>query len=178
MTEDTATAEAPVETEAKVAKPRRTAAVVQLVDAAGNAYKAIKYPMPLKAVPYELSVNGERVVAAQTTFGEIKYTYVSIKGCSFYCPGHHADDQEYTFQAPEGYSWEPLKLDRKEQSAKAAAAKAAKAATAPGPEGEESPGEGEESPLEGSETEGEGGSPPEAPEAAAAPVKKGKKASR
>jgi hypothetical protein len=175
MTEDTATAEAPVETEAKAAKPRRVAAVVQLVDAAGNTYKAIKYPMPLKAVPYELSVNGERVVAAQTTFGEIKYTYVTIKGCSFYCPGHHADDQEYTFQAPEGYSWEPLKLDRKEQSAKAAAAKAAKAATATGPEGEESPGAGEESAPAGDET---GGTAPDSPEAAAAVVKKGKKASR
>jgi hypothetical protein len=93
--------------------------------------KAIKYPMPLKAARYHLTVNGEQCEAAQTTFGEIRYTYFMYNGASFYVPGHHNADTLYEFTYPEGYKFQPLKLDRRAQSEAAAKAKAAKAAANP-----------------------------------------------
>jgi hypothetical protein len=54
----------------------------------GDSLKAIKYPMPLKAPRFDLTVNGAVVSAAQTTFRDIKYTYFEFNGASFYVPGH------------------------------------------------------------------------------------------
>jgi len=114
-------------------KPKRPGPAQLLFRPVGatDAHKAIKYPMPLKAARYHLTVNGEQCEAAQTTFGEIRYTYFMYNGASFYVPGHHQPDTLYEFTYPEGYKFQPLKLDRKAQSDAAAKAKAAKAAANP-----------------------------------------------
>lgn len=181
--ETTATAEAP----AKTNLPRKVAAVLQLVAEGIEPLKAIKYPMPLKAPRFNLNINGETCSAAQTTFKDILYTYFEYKGASFYVPGHIDQSLSYTFQHPEGYNFEPLKLDRKAQSDAARAAKAAKAAAAPagdGAEGGATEGgvQAPESPLEaanGGETDNSSSPASDAPvEAAADAPKKGKKVSR
>lgn len=110
----------------KEKKPRAPAAVLTVSVDGGEPLKALKYPMPLKAPRYDIIVNGEVCSAAQTTFGSIRYTYFEFNGASFYIPGHHNQDSTYEFSYPENYAFQPLKLDRAAQSAKAAAAKAAK----------------------------------------------------
>jgi hypothetical protein len=113
-------------------KPKRPGPARLIVRRVGSEedLKAIKYPMPLKAARYTMTINGEQCEAAQTTFGSIRYTYFMYEGASFYIPGHHNADTLYEFQFPEGYKFAPLKLDRKAQSEAAAKAKAAKASAA------------------------------------------------
>jgi hypothetical protein len=161
-------------------KPKRPGPAQLLFSVVGSAeqLKAIKYPMPLKAARYHLTINGDQCEAAQTTFGEIRYTYFLYNGASFYVPGHHNADTLYEFTHPENYSFQPLKLDRKAQSDAAAKAKAAKAAANPEAQtADAGPAEG----AAASETAGEGGSSPEAPETLqepAAETMSGKKSKR
>jgi hypothetical protein len=114
-------------------EPKKRAGPAQLIlrdVAGGEPLKATKYPMPLKAPRFSVTINGEQCEAAQTTFGDIRYTYFLFNGASFYVPGHHDQATLWEFSFPESYNFKPLKLDRKEQSSAAAKAKAAKAAEA------------------------------------------------
>lgn len=167
------TAATPTPEAAKPAKTRAPAAVLEFVTPSGDKLKAIKYPMPLKAPRYDMSVNGETVSAAQTTFGAILYTYFQYKGASFYVPGHHKEG-EFKFIYPEGYKFEPLKLDRAAQSAKAAKSKAEKTAAAPasdtGAEGSTTAASGDA----GAESGGPTSDPSPASEPAAAPAEETK----
>lgn len=118
-------------------EPKKRPGPAQLLfNCVGSAekLKAIKYPMPLKAARFSLTINGEQCEAAQTTFGSIMYTYFLYGGASFYVPGHHNADTLYEFSYPEGYKFQPLKLDRRAQSEAAAKAKAAKAAASGEPQ--------------------------------------------
>jgi hypothetical protein len=126
---DTAPVEKPTE-EPKAKRPGPAQLLFRPVGAT-DAHKAIKYPMPLKAARYTITINGEECEAAQTTFGEIRYTYFMYNGASFYVPGHHDAATLYEFTYPENYKFQPLKLDRRAQSEAAAKAKAAKAAANP-----------------------------------------------
>jgi hypothetical protein len=176
MTEETVSQEA---TATKPTPPKRVAAVLTLSAPDVGPLKAIKYPMPLKAPRFDLSVNGQMVSAAQTTFRDIKYTYFEYNGASFYVPGHLSQEPDYVFQFPEGYAFTPVKLDRKEQASKAAAAKATKTPKAEGSADGEGAVQGAESPAEGANGAGEGeGTAPASEGAAAAPASKGKKARR
>jgi len=169
-------------TAAPATKPGRVAASLTLVTPAGESLKAIKYPMPLKAPRFKLSVNGQEVDAAQTTFRDIKYTYFEFGEASFYVPGHlsqYGDGgdklAEYTFKFPEGYTFKPIKLDRKAQAEAAAKAKAAKDAPAEGSQ------EADAAPVQADaadETAGEGVGSEAGAEAPAAAPKKGRKVSR
>lgn len=175
-----------VEATATVEAPKKRAGPAQLLFSAvgsADAAKAIKYPMPLKAARYHLTINGEQCEAAQTTFGEIKYTYFLFGGASFYVPGHHNPDTLYEFTYPEGYKFQPLKLDRRAQSEAAAKAKAAKALLAAPVQADAGPGEA----AAASEQATEGGSSlsgsealhePPAAEAEAMSGKKSKRAQR
>lgn len=138
-----------------------------------ESVRAIKYPMPLRAARFTLTINGQQCEAAHTTFGEIRYTYFIYNGASFYVPGHHQADMMYEFSHPEGYKFQPLKLDRKAQSDAAAKAKAAKAAATAGA----APAEA----AAAAPQESEGGSLPPEPEALHEPpieVMSGKKSRR
>ena len=111
-------------------EPKKRAGPAQLIlrdMAGGEPLKAIKYPMPLKAARFNLTINGDQCEAAQTTFGEIRYTYFLFSGASFYVPGHLDQATLWEFSFPENYNFKPLKLDRREQSTAAAKAKATKA---------------------------------------------------
>jgi len=154
---------APVEKPTDTEKPKRPGPAQLLFRPVGStdAHKAIKYPMPLKAGRYHLTINGEQCEAAQTTFGEIRYTYFMYNGASFYVPGHHQADTLYEFTYPESYKFQPLKLDRKAQSDAAAKAKAAKAAA--NPEAQTSDAAPASAPADAGQA-GEGGSSVEAPE--------------
>jgi hypothetical protein len=170
-TTDTAVAEAPKTKAPRVVAPKL------LLKAEGVELVVAKYPMPVKAPRFELSINGAVCVAAQTTFKDYKYTYFVYNGVDFWVVGHIDQNVEYTFEHPADYKFEALKLDRKVQADAAKAAKAAKkaeqASASP-----ESAVEGDES---GAATEGS----PDASDASTAPdsasaeaPKKGKKASR
>ena len=181
MTEETIAQETPTEAAAPApapAKPKRVAAVLSLSAEGVDPLKAIKYPMPLKAPRFEMSINGQLVKAAQTTFGAIKYTYFEFGGANFYVPGHLSQEPEYTFSFPEGYNFTPMKLDR---AAAALAAAAKKAADAPKSDAEGADA-GLESALEGVETASGSEGSPTTPESAtgpeSAPTGKGKKAKR
>lgn len=166
-------------------KPGRAAAALTLVTPAGDSLKAIKYPMPLKAPRFKMSVNGQEVDAAQTSFRDIKYTYFEFGGASFYVPGHLSQYDgggeklaEYTFKFPEGYVFKPIKLDRKAQADAAAKAKAAKSAPAESAEGSQ---EADAAPVQAAaadESAGEGVDSEAPAEAPAAVSKKGRKVSR
>ena len=127
--EVTNTTEAAATTEA-APKIKRGPARVVLITPEGDELKALKYPMPLKAPRFNLTVNDKVCEAAQTTFGSILYTYFMYEGASFYVPGHLPQDVTYKFEYPEGYKFVPLKLDRAAQSAAAAKNKKAKAPAA------------------------------------------------
>jgi hypothetical protein len=177
--QSTDVAELPVETPKKRPGP---AQLLFSVVGSPDTHKATKYPMPLRAARFSLTINGEQCEAAQTTFGEIRYTYFLYNGASFYVPGHHNADTLYEFIYPEGYKFAPLKLDRKAQSDAAAKAKAAKAAASPEAQTSDA---GPEYPPEASGQASEGGSSSPASEAlheaeqeAQAMPKKSKKAQR
>jgi hypothetical protein len=185
MTEETIAQETPTKAAAPApapAKPKRVAAVLSLSAEGVDPLKAIKYPMPLKAPRFEMSINGQLVKAAQTTFGAIKYTYFEFGGASFYVPGHLSQEPEYTFSFPEGYNFTPMKLDRAATAAAAALAAAAKKAAAAPKSDAEGADADPESALEGVETaSGSEGSPTiseGATEPIPAPTGKGKKAKR
>lgn len=174
MTQDT-TATA-TEAADKKAPPKREAVILLLTAEGIEPLRVGKYPMPVKAPRFPLSVNGQDVDAATTAFKDMKYTYFVYQGVDFWVTGHLNPELEYTLDFPNGYEFKPVKVDRKAQAdaaaAKAKAKKAAAANTAPA---------SEESALGASETAGEGEGSPEASEApTAAPVEapKGKKAKR
>lgn len=179
MTE-TETFEAPVETaELPKTRAKRPAAVLALSAKGCPPLKAIKWPMPLKAARFELNINQTTCSAATTTFKEIKYTYFEFNGASFYVPGHLPADTEYTFDYPENYNFEPMKLDRKEQADKAAAALAARKAAKSEASPDAEPGRaGDASDLESSNENGEGGSTSEPSEAPVEAATEKRKASR
>jgi hypothetical protein len=161
-------------------KPKRPGPAQLLFRPVGatDAHKAIKYPMPLKAARFHLTINGDQCEAAQTTFGEIRYTYFMYNGASFYVPGHHQPDTLYEFTYPEGYKFQPLKLDRRAQSEAAAKAKAAKAAA--NPEAQTADAGAEPPPADANDA-GEGGSyspPAETLQEAPAETMSGKKSKR
>jgi len=181
MTEEVQTQEAQAQAEApaKVSNlPKRVAAVLTLKSDAGE-WKVAKYPMPVKAPRFELSINGEMVQAAATAFKDKHYTYFQYNGVDFYVAGQLSQEPNYIFQFPEGYEFKPLKMDRQAQAnAAAAKAKAKKAAT---PGAEQASGSEESAPA-ASETASEGSGSSAVSDAPTAPEseapKKGKKASR
>lgn len=175
MTQDTTTTPT-TEAAAKKAPPKREAVVLLLTAEGIEPLRVGKYPMPVKAPRFPLSVNGQDVDAATTAFKDMKYTYFVYQGVSFWVTGHLNPELGYTLDFPDGYEFKPVKVDRKAQAdaaaAKAKAKKAAAANTAPA---------SEESALGASEADGEGADSVEASEApTAAPVEapKGKKAKR
>lgn len=156
MTEQ-ATVEAPVAAKKGIAR----ASGLNLVLPDGTKLKPMKYPMPLKAARFPMSINGKECDAAQTTYRDIKYTYFMYEGASFYVPGHLDPVPEYTLEFNEGYTFAPSKMDRKLAAEKAKKADKTEGAT--------------ETPA----TEQAAADPEPAAEAApVAPQKKGKKASR
>lgn len=174
-TADTTVAEAP----AAAAKAPRTVAPKIVLSAPDHPdMPVLKYPMPVKAPRFELSINGEKCQAAETAFKDYKYTYFVVNGAELYVKGHLNHDLEYTIAFPEGYDFSPLKVDRQAQAAaaKAAKAKAKEAAGAGTPEG------GPESPVEATNGGETGAGSSDAADASTAPEseapKKGKKASR
>ena len=166
-TATTTTATAATATAAAIAKkdPPKREAVVLLLTAEGiEPLRVGKYPMPVKAPRFPLSVNGQDVDAATTAFKDMKYTYFVYQGVSFWVTGHLNPELGYTLDFPDGYEFKPVKVDRKAQAAAANTAPAS-----------------EESALGASEADGEGADSVEASEApTAAPVEapKGKKAKR
>lgn len=173
MTQDTTTTTATATAIAKKDPPKREAVVLLLTAEGIEPLRVGKYPMPVKAPRFPLSVNGQDVDAATTAFKDMKYTYFVYQGVSFWVTGHLNPELGYTLDFPDGYEFKPVKVDRKAQADAAAKAKKAAAAnTAPA---------SEESALGASEADGEGADSVEASEApTAAPVEapKGKKAKR
>lgn len=166
MTEATTT-ETPV-----AAKRGRAKAILQLINKkTGEVHDIIaKYPMPLRAPAIPVTINGQDSEFRQTTFGDIRYTYFSFNGVSFYVAGHLDAFADWDFTYPEGYNFVPTKLDRKAAAEAAAAAKKAKAGAADA---------GAESPAAAPETvETASATSEPAASAAPAPGKKGKKVAR
>lgn len=107
MTNETAT---PAATEtAKESKPRQPKLSLKVGDATHNL---LKYPFPVKAAKFPVSINGENAVASCTAGRGKAYTYILYKNTSFYIPGTLPVDAVCSVDFPEGYKFDDAVVAR------------------------------------------------------------------
>ena len=100
----------------------------------GKSQPLLKYPFPVKAAKFPVTVNGEKADAACTAGRGKAYTYILFKNTSFYVPGTLPVDAALTVTFPDGYKFDDAVAPRVSsyKPKKKAATPAAGAATGEG----------------------------------------------
>jgi hypothetical protein len=106
MTDETATPSAEAAKESKPRQPRLT------VTYNGETQPLLKYPFPVKAATFPVTVNGAPAVAACTAGRGKAYTYILFNNTSFYVPGTIPVDASLTVVFPENYKFDDVKAVR------------------------------------------------------------------
>lgn len=128
MTEETIDipAEATPVTEPKAAPVPRAPKLNLMLE--GVAHPLLKYPFPVKAARFPITINGAVVDAACTVGRGKAYTYILMNNTSFYVSGVLPPDAACTVEFPEGYKFDEAVTVRvstykskKEKKAEAAA---------------------------------------------------------
>lgn len=94
---------------AKDAKPRQPKLTVT-VD--GKTQALLKYPFPVKAATFPVTVNGEAALASCTAGRGKSYTYILFKNTSFYVPGTLPVDAALSVSFPTDYKFDEAKVAR------------------------------------------------------------------
>ena len=107
MTETaTPSAETSAPEEAKTPRQPRLTVTVN-----GETHALLKYPFPVKAAKFPVTVNGQEAVAACTAGRGKAYTYILFNNTSFYIPGTLPPESVLEVTFPENY-----KFDDKQQA--------------------------------------------------------------
>lgn len=72
----------------------------------GKSQPLLKYPFPVKAAKFPVTINGEKADAACTAGRGKAYTYILFKSTSFYVPGTLPVDSALTVAFPDGYKFD------------------------------------------------------------------------
>lgn len=135
----TATAEAnaaPADAAKAAPKPRAPKLVATIN---GTEKPVLKYPFPVKAAQFDITVNGAPAKAAVTAGRGKGYTYMLVNNTSFYIDGHIDAGTAVSINFPEGYKFDDATAERKSYYKPKKAAKAEGAAEAPATGGEPAP---------------------------------------
>lgn len=106
------TTEAPA-TEAPAKAPPKPRAPKLVATINGLEMPVLKYPFPVKAAQFDITVNGSPVKAAVTAGRGAGYTYMLVNNTSFYITGHIDAGTEVAINFPEGYTFDDAAAERK-----------------------------------------------------------------
>lgn len=90
----------------------KAAAVKLTLKADGKEYPLLKYPFPVKAARFPVTVNGATVDAATTAGRGKAYTYLLINNASFYVAGTIPKDASCEVNFPENYKFDEKQAPR------------------------------------------------------------------
>lgn len=94
------------------AAPPKAPAVKLTLRHNGKDHPLLKYPFPVKAPRYKVTVNGTPVDAATTAGKGKAYTYLLINNTSFYIAGVLAADAATEVNFPDGYKFDDTVAQR------------------------------------------------------------------